>query len=96
MHTAAIPKIWLFMIERDRELYSFQDYLRKINSLLSPEGYEVDMKISDKRTVHSSFIRFPGLLYDLGLSPQRSEVLAIKIEVDTHPPQGAVLETTVI
>ncbi len=85
-----------FTLERDQDLYSFRDYLRKISSLLSPEGYEIDMKISDRKTVHSAFIRFPGLLYDLGLSPQRSEVLAVKIKVDTQPPQGAVLETTVI
>jgi len=32
---------------------------------------------------HGDFVRFPGLLFDLGLSQQRSEVLAVKIEVDT-------------
>jgi hypothetical protein len=41
-------------------------------------------------------VRFPGLLYDLGLSGQRSEVLAVKLEVDTNPPAGAGLATTVV
>ena len=50
----------------------------------------------DLRGVHSAFIRFSGLLYDLALSPQRDQVLAVKIEVDTHPPAGAGLATTVI
>jgi hypothetical protein len=39
---------------------------------------------------------FPDLLYDLGLSKQRSEVLAVKLEVDTDPPAGAGLTTTVV
>jgi hypothetical protein len=46
--------------------------------------------------VNSAFIRFPGLLYELGLSSQPNEVIAIKFEVDTNPPTGAVLETSVI
>ena len=41
-------------------------------------------------------MRFPGLLYDLGLSGQRSEVLSVKLEVDTNPPAGAGLATTVV
>ena len=49
-----------------------------------------------KKTVHSAFIRFPGLLFELGLSSQQSEVLTVKIEVDTNPPQGAGLSTTVV
>ncbi len=43
----------------------------------------------------SAFIRFAGLLYDLGLSPHADQVLAVKLEVDTMPPQGAGLTTTV-
>jgi len=35
--------------------------------------------------VHSAFIRFPGLLIELGLSSQRNEVLAVKKnEVPIH------------
>jgi len=52
--------------------------------------------VNDRRVVHSAFVRFPGLPYELGLSPHRSEVLAVKIEVDTQPPAGAVLATTIV
>jgi hypothetical protein len=45
-----------------------------------------ELKVNDRKTVHSAFVRFPGLLYDLGFSEQRSEVLAVKLEVDTNPP----------
>ena len=52
--------------------------------------------MSDRKVVHNAFVRFPGLPFELGLSPHRDEVLAVKVEVDTNPPAGAVLTTTVI
>ena len=85
-----------FALEGNRQRYDFRSYLQAIRSELTPEGYQVELKVNDKKTVHSAFVRFPGLLFDLGLSPQRSEVLAVKIEVDTNPPQGAGLDTTVV
>ena len=85
-----------FALEGNRQRYDFRSYLQAIRSELTPEGYQVELKVNDKKTVHSAFVRFPGLLFDLGLSPQRSEVLAVKVEVDTNPPQGAGLSTTVV
>jgi hypothetical protein len=70
--------------------------LQTIRAGLGAEGYTIDLKVNDQKVVHSAFVRFPGLLYDLGLSPHRSEGLAVKIEVDTNPPAGAVLTTTVV
>ena len=52
--------------------------------------------MSDRKVVHNAFVRFPGLLFELGLSPRRDEVLTVKVEVDTNPPAGAVLTTTVV
>lgn len=85
-----------FALEGNPATYDFRAYLQAIRSELTPEGYQVDLKVSDQKAVHSAFIHFPGLLFDLGLSPQRSETLAVKIEVDTHPPQGAGIATTVV
>jgi len=85
-----------FALEGNRTSYDFRAYLQAIRSDLTPEGYSVELKVSDQKIVHSAFVRFPGLLYELGLSGQRSEVLAIKIEVDTNPPKGAGLATTVV
>lgn len=42
-----------------------------------------------------TFVNFRGLLYELGLSSHPAETTAIKIEVDTKPPHGAVLATIV-
>ena len=85
-----------FALEGDRSIYDFRGYLQAIRSELTPEGYPVELKVSDQKAVHSAFVRFPGLLYELGLSGQRSEVLAVKLEVDTNPPAGAGLATTVV
>jgi len=85
-----------FALEGNRQNYNFRSYLQAIRSELSPEGYSVELKVNDQKTVHSAFIRFPGLLFELGLSSQQSEVLAVKIEVDTNPPQGAGFSTTVV
>ena len=85
-----------FALEGDRQRYDFRAYLQAIRAELTPEGYAVELKVNDHKAVHSAFVRFPGLLYDLGLSGQRSEVLAVKLEVDTNPPAGAGLATSVV
>jgi predicted nucleotidyltransferase component of viral defense system len=85
-----------FALERSPERYDFRRNLQAIRSALTPEGYRVELKVNDQKTVHSAFVRFPELLYELGLSTQRSEGLAVKLEVDTKPPAGAQLETTLV
>jgi len=85
-----------FALERPSAEYDFRGYMRTVRREFTREGYTVAVKVNDRKVVHSAFIRFSGLLYELGLSPHRSEVLAVKVETDTRPPAGAGLETTVI
>ena len=85
-----------FALERPEQGFDLRRSLEAIRAELDREGFTTDVKISDRRVVHSAFVRFPGLPFDLGLSPQRTEVLAVKIEVDTRPPAGAGLETTLV
>jgi hypothetical protein len=85
-----------FALEKDRDRYNFRAYLRSIQRDLAAEAYKVDIKLNDQKTVHSAFIRFPGLLFEFALSPHADEVLSVKLEVDTNPPAGAGLATTVI
>ncbi len=84
-----------FALERAPEQYDFRAYLERIRSALSAEGYTVGLKANDRKVVHSAFVQFRGLLHEIGLSPLRDETLSVKIEVDTRPPAGAVLATTV-
>jgi hypothetical protein len=85
-----------FALERSPAQYNFRRYLGDVQAALSAEGYALTLKVSDTKTMHSAFVRFPGLPYKLGLSVHQGEALAEKIEVDTSPPAGAVLATTVV
>lgn len=61
------------------------------------EAYAVKHhKLKEHTPVMSAFIDFPGLYSELGLSPHRTESLSIKIEVDSHPPDGGSVETSII
>ncbi|MBN1451537.1 MAG: nucleotidyl transferase AbiEii/AbiGii toxin family protein [Anaerolineales bacterium] len=85
-----------FALETNKSRYDFRAYLQALQKDLEAQGYKVALKVSDRKTVHSAYIRFPGLLYELNLSSHRDEVLAVKIEVDTDPPKKAGLETSLV
>ena len=85
-----------FALERPSAPYDFRQLVGRIQRDLTAEAYGVDCRIQDAHHVHSAFIRFPGLLHELGLSAQRTEAASIKIEVDTRPPPGARCETTLV
>lgn len=84
-----------FTLERNPDQYDFRNYLNKISREFEKEGYQVRLKIKDSSVIHGAFIRFPGLLFELGLSPHQNQVMAVKLEVDTNPPHGAGLGTTI-
>jgi predicted nucleotidyltransferase component of viral defense system len=85
-----------FALEQPSPEYDFRRYLRTVQSELRAEGYDLEVKVNDSKVVHSAFIRFVGLPYELRLSPHREEVLAVKLEVDTNPLAGATLATTLV
>ena len=86
-----------FALERPGADYKFRTYLEAVRADMRREGYDVELaRVSDQRAVHSAFVRFPGLLHELGLSGHREEALSVKLEVDARPPAGAGLETTIV
>lgn len=85
-----------FALERQAQQYNFRQYLSAIQRDLAAETYNVEIKVNERHVVHSAFIRFRGLFHQLGISPHETEVLAIKIEVDTNPPAHAGLDTTFV
>jgi predicted nucleotidyltransferase component of viral defense system len=74
----------------------FEELLKKARVLFETEGYSISIKAKTDRTVKSAMVKFEGLLYDLELSPMASEMISIKVEIDTNPPAGANLETSII
>lgn len=85
-----------FALEGKSDTYELQKYVHAIETELTREGYELETKHSNERIVESAWFRFRGLLFEMGLSAQREEIFSLKLEVDTKPPEGAVLATTVV
>jgi len=75
---------------------NFTELMKKAKAGFEAEDYSVTIKAKIEKTVKSAFAKFNGLLFEIGLSPRRSEAISIKIEIDTNPPAGANLETTVV
>lgn len=85
-----------FALEGDRSNYDLRGWLATVQRQFRREGYEVRTAVRDRGAVHAAWLRFPGILYETGLSPHRDQVLAVKIDVDTNPPAGAVARTRLV
>lgn len=71
-------------------------WMRKIKRELELSGFEVEVVWNERSVVHSGWIRLEGLLYEAGLSPIKKQKLSIKIEIDTRPPAGAVMDRRLV
>jgi len=85
-----------FALQGNPAAYELQKYVQATEAEFHREGYEPELRLTDDRAVQNAWIRFHGLLHELRLSGHRDEVFSLKLEVDTHPPQGAGLATTVV
>lgn len=78
------------------DAYKPTKWLKKLNLDLEFMGFKPEITWNDKRTVHTGWIKFPGLLKEAGLAALPSQKLSIKLEVDSKPPAGAKFETSVV
>ncbi len=86
-----------FALERPgRDPFHLSQVEGRIRAQLTREGYRVVTRGKTERVVERLLVGFPGLPYEAGLSPHPSQRLNVRIEVDTQPPQGAGLTTTVV
>ena len=85
-----------FSLKEPNAESGFVEYMKKIKAGFLAEDYSIEVKARAAQTVQAAFVKFPGLLYELGLSPHASETISIKVEIDTHPPAGAKTETSII
>lgn len=86
-----------FALERpERNGFDIVRTGERVLAALRREGYDVVVKRRSGRAVESAMIGFSGLLYEAGLSPHESQRLRIRIDVDTKPPAGAQLTTTIV
>ncbi|TVR29285.1 MAG: hypothetical protein EA404_15265 [Spirochaetaceae bacterium] len=74
----------------------FVRIVTKVRKTFEAEAYDVDVRQRTDSVAQSAFLGFPGLLYDLGLSPHRAQKLSVKIELDTNSPSHAATETSLV
>jgi len=76
--------------------WSLAPLLKRIEADCLDAGLPVTVHPKSEKTVQTAFFRFPGLLFEAGVSPLRDQKLSIKIDVDTRPPAGAKMQVTVV
>ncbi|MCX5726191.1 MAG: nucleotidyl transferase AbiEii/AbiGii toxin family protein [Candidatus Saganbacteria bacterium] len=76
--------------------FNFKALLKTIKNELELNGYEVEEAAGKDKTVLSEFIRFRGLLSELGLAAHKNEKLFIKLEIDSNPPRGFETEVVLV
>lgn len=86
-----------FALERpERAAFDIARTADRVRVALEREGYQADVKIRTKPPVQRVLVSFPGLLHELRLSPHRTQSLSLRIDVDTNPPSGARLASTIV
>lgn len=84
-----------FSVE-DPKQYHLKKWLEKLKRDLTFAGFDVTIAFNAEKTVHKGWIKVAGLLKEVGLAGRPEQNLSVKIEVDTNPPAGAQLVTTVV
>jgi hypothetical protein len=85
-----------FSMERPAGDFSLASCMDRVLRGFIREGYDATLRGRELSSVSSFLLRFPGLPFEMGMSPRRTQVLSIKVGVDTHPPGGAGLEITIV
>ena len=78
------------------EEYQPECWLKKMKRDLSLAGFDVSLSWNNRTTVHKAWVKIPGILKQAGLASMENQNLSIKLEIDTHPPKGAVSERKII
>lgn len=76
--------------------YTPLPWMQKLKRDLIYQGYDVSVSWNEKTTVNVAWIGFAEIMREVGLSGHSAENLSIKIEIDTNPPAGAVLQSTLV
>lgn len=80
----------------DQKGYDFEQLVNSVQNHLEKFGFQVEIKHQADKTVHSAYFKFVDLLQQLDISRMKNEKLAIRVEVDSNPPDGWQAESTLI
>ena len=76
--------------------YDFKKLSDGLRRYFELNNLPVESKPKVEKTVHSTFLKFPGVLKELGLGAFEAQKLSIKLEVDSNPPKGWKLADTTL
>jgi predicted nucleotidyltransferase component of viral defense system len=76
--------------------YAGRDWMAKVKRDLTLAGFDAEVTWNDRKTVHTGWVRVAHILHDAGLSGLLNQKLAIKVEIDTRPPEGARCERRLV
>jgi len=85
-----------FALERPEHDRGLEHLAKAVKRDFELSGYSVEATLRTAWAVHCAQMKFPGLLRDAGVGSERGAKLMIRIEVDTRPPAGAVVEARLI
>lgn len=80
----------------DAGSYEPRRWLGKLRRELALSGFDATVTLNEKRIVNVGWVRVAGLLADAGVVARPQQRIAIKLEIDTRPPPGAVIDRGVI
>lgn len=80
----------------DKNEIPFTELVKKIKDELILSGYSISVSYNDQKTVRHAFIKFGELMYEAGMTPLKDQKFSIKIEIDSNPPEGAVMKTNIV
>lgn len=85
-----------FSLVEKNENQDFSAIVKKIKDEFVSMDYNISVTSNDKNAVQNAFFKFEGLMYEVGISPLKTQKFSIKIEIDTNPPEGAVSKSIVV
>jgi len=71
-------------------------WMEKLKRDLTFADFDVTVRWKDRATVHSAWVRIAGVLKEVGIAAMADQKLSIKLEIDTRPPPGAVVEGNIV
>ncbi|MDD5560644.1 MAG: nucleotidyl transferase AbiEii/AbiGii toxin family protein [Candidatus Omnitrophica bacterium] len=84
-----------FSLSTKAKNYNFTDMVENILQEFKLAGYDLEIKYDDSQAVHSALLKFPGILFETGLSLLKRQKIIIKAEVDSNPPPGGIETSSV-
>jgi len=80
----------------DKKEFNFVNVVTDLEKEIRLFGLDVEMKPKVEKVVQSVFVKFPGVLNEAGVTAFSGQKLAIKVEVDTNPPSGGIMRSSLI